>query len=105
MVQGAGCRVQGAGRGVRGTAVRPQRPFYLRVSPGHPKHWNEHCPESKACVKPVYFVRQEWFPEHYSHRDEDWQGDDDRGHDRGHGTGHGKDKGRDRDKDRDKDCH
>ncbi|MCX7660611.1 hypothetical protein [Caldimonas sp.] len=37
--------------------VVPQRPIYLRVPPGHAKHWHKHCHEYKACSTPVYFVK------------------------------------------------
>lgn len=85
---------------VRG-AVRPP-PVYLRVPPGHQKHWDKHCHEYNACGQPVYFVREDWYAERYGRRDDDRRGDD-RGEDRGgrrgeeHGKGHGKGHGKDRD--------
>ena len=85
-------------------------PLYLRVPPGHYKHWNKHCGEYNACGRPVYFVRDSWYNnvyapqyrerhgnEHYDHRDHDrdgWQGrggDDDHDHGRGDDHGHGRD--------------
>ncbi|WP_374595228.1 hypothetical protein [Aquabacterium sp.] len=82
-------------------------PIYLRVPPGHEKHWSKHCREYNACGRPVYFVRYDerderrWHEEHDrrdDHRDrhdDDRHGprDDDRGpgHDHGHGHGHGRD--------------
>ena len=93
-----------------------RRPIYLRVPPGHEKHWDKHCHEYNACGYPVYFVRDRWYNEVYApqrrgerrdfeerrddrrYRDEDRQGDDRRwedrgnsGHDRGRGKGHRKD--------------
>ncbi|WP_035059114.1 hypothetical protein [Andreprevotia chitinilytica] len=79
-------------------------PIYLRVPPGHMKHWDRHCGEYNACGRPVYFVRDNWYNNEYApryrqeHRDEghwreedhgrgrDHDRHDDRGdeHDRGH---------------------
>ena len=101
--------------------VRPQ-PIYLRVPPGHEKHWGKHCAKYNACGQPVYFIRDNYYQQHYvvqqpprvvhgtpvlvvRERDSDYRGrgrdrddDDDRGHghghghDKGHGHGHGKHK-------------
>ena len=72
-------------------------PIYLRVPPGHEKHWDKHCRSYNACGMPVYFVRDNWYRdvyaphyrEHHGHgRDHD---DHDRGrddHDHDHGRGH-----------------
>jgi hypothetical protein len=68
--------------------VRPQ-PIYLRVPPGHQKHWDKHCREYNACGVPVYFVREDWYQKHYGHHDEDAD------HGKGHGKGHGKKKDHD----------
>lgn len=88
-------------------------PIYLRVPPGHAKHWDRHCHEYRACGERVYFVRDDWYEREYvpryqdrhgyreerrddwrnerggdrrERRDDDWR-DEDRG--RGHGHGHG----------------
>lgn len=49
--------------------VRPIRtwypPIYLRVPPGHAKHWYKHCHEYEACGRPVYFVEDAWYREVY----------------------------------------
>lgn len=84
-------------------------PIYLRVPPGHEKHWSKHCAEYNACGRPVYFVRYDerderrWHEEHdrrdrydgdrYDRRGDDRDDDHDRGrgHGRGHGHGHGRD--------------
>ena len=82
-------------------------PLYLRVPPGHYKHWNKHCAQYDACGRQVYFVRDNWYnnvyvpryrerhgDEHRGDRDHDgWRGGDDRGHGGGHGKkqGHGHD--------------
>jgi len=80
-------------------------PVYLRVPPGHSKHWARHCAEYNACGRPVYFVREDWYnnvyvpryrhdhPEHFARedheRDRHWdrgRGDhDDQGEHRGRG--------------------
>jgi hypothetical protein len=79
--------------------VRP--PIYLRVPPGHAKHWERHCYEYNACGEQVYFVRDDWYTReyvpHYHGQRENYRDDrrDYRDDHRGHGHGHGR--GRDRD--------
>jgi hypothetical protein len=69
-------------------------PVYMRIPPGHQKHWEKHCAKYNACGVPVYFVREDWYQERYSGRGNDNdQGDQGKGH----GKGHGKHKGKDRD--------
>ena len=50
--------------------ARPARvvyvePVYLRIPPGHEKHWDKHCGEYGACGRPVYFVREDWYQTKY----------------------------------------
>lgn len=70
-------------------------PIYLRVPPGHAKHWRKHCHEYNACGERVYFVQDNWYNREYvpryqkQHRDrrdnrDGWREDDRRG---GHGNG------------------
>ena len=77
--------------------VRP--PMYLRVPPGHAKHWDKHCASYGACGHPVYFVDDDWYETVYvreysrkhgkSHGHKN-HGDHDKGG-KGHGgKGHGK---------------
>ncbi len=78
----------------RGRVIQP---LYLRVPPGHQKHWAKHCREYNACGQPVYFVRENWYnnvyvPHYKQHGD---KGDRREG---GRGKGH-KDRGRGRDRD------
>jgi hypothetical protein len=40
-------------------------PMYLRIPPGHEKHWSKHCGRYNACGRPVYFVREDWYQETY----------------------------------------
>ena len=40
-------------------------PVYLRVPPGHAKHWRKHCASYGACGQPVYFVQDRWYSETY----------------------------------------
>jgi len=65
-------------------------PVYLRVPPGHAKHWKKHCREYNACGERVYFVKDNWYEREYvpryqeHHRDRrderhDGQRDDHRG--------------------------
>ena len=43
----------------RGGMERP--PIYMRVPPGHAKHWGKHCREYNACGERVYFVQDNWY--------------------------------------------
>lgn len=80
----------------QGVAVVGQ-PLYLRVPPGHEKHWNKHCRQYNACGRPVYFVQNDWYNnvyapqyrERHGHHDDDRGDDDDQGHGHGHGHGNG----------------
>ena len=40
-------------------------PIYVRIPPGHEKHWSKHCGEYGACGRPVYFVREDWYQTQY----------------------------------------
>jgi len=40
-------------------------PVYLRVPPGHRKHWAKFCGRYGACGRPVLFVRDEWYTNTY----------------------------------------
>ena len=96
---------------------RPARyveaPLYLRVPPGHAKHWSRHCRAYNACGRNVYFVKDSWYlneyapryrarhdhggPRHearYERHDDRGHDDRDRGHGKGHGNGHGNGHGR-----------
>ena len=71
--------------------VIEREPVYLRVPPGHRKHWDWYCRQYGACGERVYFVQDDWyrrdFVPNYRERHHDrWDGDrdDHRGHDRGH---------------------
>lgn len=72
-------------------------PIYLRVPPGHAKHWGKHCHEYNACGERVYFVQDDWYTREYApryqeryrrHEDHDHDGDWRHDHDRGHRHGH-----------------
>jgi hypothetical protein len=96
----------------RGEMYRP--PVYLRVPPGHRKHWGRYCREYNACGEHVYFVQDNWYQHEYvpryqerhrDHRDERGdehryeRGNDHRGdrreNDRGDNNRGGNDHGRD----------
>lgn len=81
-----------------------QQPVYLRVPPGHERHWSKHCYKYNACGMPVYFIRDNYYQQHYVVqqaprvingqqvivvRERDGDHDHDRGNGRGHGRGHG----------------
>ena len=92
-----------------------QRPIYLHVPPGHEKHWGKHCAKYNACGQPVYFVREDWYQQHYRpavvrerertvvvrerDRDDDRRHKHDKSHGKGHDKGHGKGHGKHKDKD------
>lgn len=63
-------------------------PVYLRVPPGHRKHWNRHCREYNACGERVFFVRDEWYNREYVPRYRERHGD--RGDNRGYGRRDGR---------------
>lgn len=50
---------------VVGRGVTRNEPLFLRVPPGHVKHWDKHCADYRACGQPVYFVRDDWYHEVY----------------------------------------
>ena len=72
---------------------RYQGPIYLRVPPGHRKHWKKHCREYDACGQPVLFVQDNWYNNDYAPRYREYQsrhrGDDhhDRDRDDDHHSG------------------
>ena len=41
------------------------QPIYLRVPPGHAKHWRKFCYRYNACGQPVYFVQDSWYSNVY----------------------------------------
>jgi uncharacterized protein YcfJ len=47
----------------RGVVV--DEPIYLRVPPGHAKHWRKHCMQYNACGRQVYFVDDRWYNDVY----------------------------------------
>ncbi len=63
-------------------------PIYLRVPPGHAKHWSKHCREYNACGERVYFVRDDWYQNEYVPRYQERHGGK---RDKG-GNGHGNSK-------------
>ncbi|MBU1692044.1 MAG: hypothetical protein KJ958_07605 [Gammaproteobacteria bacterium] len=80
-------------------------PIYLRVPPGHAKHWSKNCRKYNACGERVYFVQDNWYSREYvpryqeQHRDRrdgrrDERGDDRRGKQKNdrHGNGQGRDR-------------
>jgi hypothetical protein len=88
-------------------------PVYLRVPPGHRKHWSRYCGRYDACARPVMFVRDDWYTNTYAphyrerhhgyrevrevrevryeeHRDRHDKHDKHDKHGDGHGHGHGR---------------
>ena len=75
-------------------------PVYLRVPPGHAKHWSKHCREYNACGERVLFVQDNWYNREYvpryreQHRDRrDEQKNEGRGNQKNdhRGNDHGRD--------------
>jgi hypothetical protein len=66
-------------------------PVYLRVPPGHRKHWSSHCREYNACGERVFFVQDGWYNHeyvpHYRKQHGDHRGD---GRDEHRNDKHGK---------------
>jgi hypothetical protein len=84
-------------------ANRP--PIYLRVPPGHRKHWSKHCHEYNACGERVFFVQDRWYSREYvpryqeQHRDRREERRDDRhGDQRDERRGNNHDNGRGHDR-------
>jgi hypothetical protein len=50
-------------------------PVYLRVPPGHAKHWSKHCRKYNACNQEVYFVQDSWYNNQYVPRYRQQHGD------------------------------
>jgi hypothetical protein len=90
---------------VQQTPYYVAEPVYLRVPPGHRKHWAKFCGRYDACGRPVLFVRDEWYTNTYVPRYREYHHgggyrpaprvverveyrEVDRGYDRGHGRGH-----------------
>src|SRR5262245_26872600 len=67
----------------------PLEPIYLHVPPGHARNWRQHCHESNACRRPMYFVKSAEYepgsrPEHHDHGHHHDDDGDDQGHDHHH---------------------
>ena len=56
-------------------------PIYLYVPPTHQQNWGRYCGRYEACGQPVYFVRDTWVRERYTHEHPGWDRDRDRGWD------------------------
>ena len=67
------------------------QPLYLRVPPGHAKHWSKFCDMYDACDRPVYFVQDSWYNEVYLPRYHTYyeHGDDGRRYDSDYWDKHG----------------
>jgi hypothetical protein len=89
--------------------VSYREPIYMRVPPGHAKHWSKHCREYDACGERVYFVQDSWYSNEYvpryreQHRDHHGDHGDGQRSDNGynnhsdnHGNNHGDNHGGDR---------
>jgi hypothetical protein len=67
-----------------------REPVYLRVPPGHAKHWSKHCREYNACGERVYFVQDNWYNREYAPRyQEQHRGRQDERRDERRGNGRG----------------
>lgn len=50
---------------VIGRVPMSRPPIYLRVPPGHAKHWSKNCHKYNACGERVYFVHDDWYNREY----------------------------------------
>ena len=80
-----------------------QRPIYLHVPLGYERNWGRYCAQYGACGQPVYFVREDWYQQHYRHDRRDFRPmpvrENGREFDRDHGRGPDRDHGPRRDGD------
>lgn len=60
-------------------------PVYLRVPPGHRKHWKKYCHDYGACNQRVYFVDNSWYQDVYVPEYREHHG---KRHHKGHGKHH-----------------
>jgi hypothetical protein len=75
-----------------------QSPIYLRVPVAQTRDWRHHCSAYGACNRPVYFVQETWYRDHYARHYVQQPVNhgsryDDRGHGKGKGKGHDKGRG------------
>ena len=56
-------------------------PLYLRVPPGHARHWSKHCHRYRACGERVYFVQDNWYQQEYAPRYQERHGHREHRHD------------------------
>jgi hypothetical protein len=49
-------------RGPRGVLLEP---LYVRVPDQEQRNWKRYCGRYDACVRPVYFVRDDWYQNEY----------------------------------------
>jgi hypothetical protein len=47
---------------------RSYAPVYVRAPRDHYRNWGRYCGRYKACSRPVYFVRDEWYSSVYAPR-------------------------------------
>jgi hypothetical protein len=50
-------------------------PIYLYVPPEHQRNWGRYCGRYDACGQPVYFVRDDWVRDRYTHEHPGWDRD------------------------------
>ncbi len=65
-------------------------PVYLRVPPGHAKHWSRYCHRYNACGERVYFVKDNWYNREYVPRYQERHRERRDGHDAGRNGNQGK---------------
>jgi hypothetical protein len=86
--------------------VVEREPIYLRVPPGHARHWRKYCGQYNACGERVYFVQDDWYNREYAPRYREQHGNrgdehrEQHGDDRGEQHGNKHDEGNDHDRGR-----
>jgi hypothetical protein len=90
----------------QGRVEARRSPVYLRVPPGHRRHWSKNCARYDACGQQVYFVDDRWYNDVYAPQYRERHGHGEHGHHRHHGDDrddHGGDRdGRDHEHDGDR---
>ncbi len=59
-------------------------PIYLRVPASEQRNWKRYCDRYNACMRPVYFVRDDWYTKDYAPRYRQSHGYNGNGHDDHH---------------------
>jgi len=79
---------------VQSPVSQVQTPIYLHVPPAQTRDWRRHCSAYGACNRPVYFVQENWYRDHYRVQHVNHEYGHGKGNGKGNGKGHGKGNGK-----------